>query len=168
MEAFSALLAICAGNSPANSPHKGQWRRTSMFSLIWINGWVNNREAGDLRYYHAQYDVTVMIGFDQEDESDKKITLQPEIWYHEADHCFKRPRSADAHIFWSRPAEGTVVLWMSCCNILSIRFFMMPTLTLNDHLYYYKQQTVKVVSNYVKKSARTEHTYHYDNLTHWP
>ena len=33
--------------SPLNSPHKGQWRRALMFSLIcaWINGWVNNREA---------------------------------------------------------------------------------------------------------------------------
>ena len=48
--------------SPVNSPHKGQWRGASMFSLIcaWINGWVNNREAGDLRRYHAHYDVTVM------------------------------------------------------------------------------------------------------------
>ena len=26
METFSALLALCAGNSPVNSPHKGQWR----------------------------------------------------------------------------------------------------------------------------------------------
>ena len=42
--------------------HKGQWRRTLMFSLIlaWINGWVNNGEAGDLRRHHAHYDVTVM------------------------------------------------------------------------------------------------------------
>ena len=34
-----------------NSPHKGQWCGALMFSLIcvWINGWVNNREAGDLR-----------------------------------------------------------------------------------------------------------------------
>ena len=33
-----------------------------MFSLIcaWINGWVNNREAGDLRRQGAHYDVTVM------------------------------------------------------------------------------------------------------------
>ena len=33
-----------------------------MFSLIcfWINDWVNNREAGDLRRYHAHYDVIVM------------------------------------------------------------------------------------------------------------
>ena len=29
--------------SPMNSPHKGQWHGTLMFSLIcaWINGWVN-------------------------------------------------------------------------------------------------------------------------------
>ena len=42
--------------------HKGQWRGALMYSLIcvWINGWVNNREAGDLRCYRAHYDVTVM------------------------------------------------------------------------------------------------------------
>ena len=35
------------------SQHKGQWRGALMISLIcvWINGWVNNREAGDLRRY---------------------------------------------------------------------------------------------------------------------
>ena len=45
-----------------NSPHKGQWRGTLKFSLIcaWINGWVNNREAGDLRRHRAHYDATVM------------------------------------------------------------------------------------------------------------
>ena len=49
--------------SPVNSPHKGQWRVALIFSLIcvWINDWVNNREAGDLRRYRAHYDVTVMI-----------------------------------------------------------------------------------------------------------
>ena len=49
--------------SLVNSPHKGQWCGAFlMFSLIcvWINGWVNNREAGDLRHYRAHYDVTVM------------------------------------------------------------------------------------------------------------
>ena len=62
---FSALLVICAGNStvPGEFPHKGRWRGALMFSLIcvWINGWVNNGEAGDLRRYRAHYDVTVMI-----------------------------------------------------------------------------------------------------------
>ena len=48
---------------PMNSPHKGQWRGALMFSFIcaWINGWVNNREAGDLRRHRTHYDVTVML-----------------------------------------------------------------------------------------------------------
>ena len=45
-----------------NSPHKGQWRGTLMFSLICarINCWVNNREAGDLRRHRTHCDVIVM------------------------------------------------------------------------------------------------------------
>ena len=48
--------------SPMNSPHKWQWCGASMFSLIcaWINGWVNNREDGDMRRHRAHYDVTAM------------------------------------------------------------------------------------------------------------
>ena len=65
VETFSALLALCAGNSPVTGdfPHKGQWRGALIFSLVcaWINVWVNNRDAGDLRRHHAHYDVTVML-----------------------------------------------------------------------------------------------------------
>ena len=45
-----------------NSPHKGQWRRALMFSLIcaWINGWANNRKDDDLRRHRVHYDVIVM------------------------------------------------------------------------------------------------------------
>ena len=51
--------------SPVNFPHKGQWRGALMFSLIyaWINDWVNNREAGDLRRQNGHYDVIVMIRY---------------------------------------------------------------------------------------------------------
>ena len=51
--------------SPVNSPHKGQWRGALMFSLICvsINGWVNNRKAGDLRRHRTHYDVIVMKYF---------------------------------------------------------------------------------------------------------
>ena len=47
---------------PVNSPHKGQWRGTLMFSLICtrMKCWVNNRKAGDLRRNRAHYDVIVM------------------------------------------------------------------------------------------------------------
>ena len=51
---FSALLALCVGNSlvtgefPSRRPVT---RSSDFFSCIcaWINGWVNNRETDDLR-----------------------------------------------------------------------------------------------------------------------
>ena len=49
--------------SPVNFPHKGQWREALMFSLTcgWINIWVNNREAGDMRRHRVHYDIIVML-----------------------------------------------------------------------------------------------------------
>ena len=63
MEPFSASLALCAGNSPVNSPQKCQWRGALMFSMICAltNGWVNNRDAGVLRRHRVYYDVIVMM-----------------------------------------------------------------------------------------------------------
>ena len=45
-----------------NSPQKGQWRGAYMFFVIcaWMNFWISNREAGDLRRHRAKYDVTVI------------------------------------------------------------------------------------------------------------
>ena len=83
METFPASLAICAGNSPVNSPHKGQWRGALMLSLIcvWINDWVNNREAGDLRRHRTHYDVIVMCYIDhlKRGHHDLKSTYKVEI-----------------------------------------------------------------------------------------
>ena len=47
---------------PGEFPANGQWRGALMFSLIYvcINGWVNNREAGDLTRHRAHYDAIVM------------------------------------------------------------------------------------------------------------
>ena len=75
METFSALLAICAGNSPVPGEFTAQRPVTRSFdvSLICarINCWVNNGDAGDLRRYRAHYDVTVM-----------DITLRLDIYPH--------------------------------------------------------------------------------------
>ena len=66
METFSALLAFIRGihRWPVNSPHKGQWCRALMFSMIcdWTNSRANNGDAGDLRRHCAHYDVIVMWG----------------------------------------------------------------------------------------------------------
>ena len=59
------MVNICntSRRSPVNSTHKGQWPEALRFSLIcaWLNGWVNNREAGDLRRNRIHYGVTVML-----------------------------------------------------------------------------------------------------------
>ena len=61
METFSALLAICAGNSPVPGEFPTQRPVTRSFDVSTrINGWVNNGEAGDFSRYRGHYDVTVM------------------------------------------------------------------------------------------------------------
>ena len=60
--------------SPVNSPHKGQWRGAFIVSLICacINGWVNNRKAGDLRRHLVRYNATVMVCMFPETNSARK------------------------------------------------------------------------------------------------
>ena len=59
------LFRVNGHRSPVNSPHRGQWHRALMFCLIcaWINGSVNNCEAGDLRRHRAHYDCNVIYLF---------------------------------------------------------------------------------------------------------
>ena len=66
MKTFSALLAICAGNSPVPGEFPTQKPVTGSFHVSFDlhlnkNDWVNNREAGDLRRICAHYDVIVML-----------------------------------------------------------------------------------------------------------
>ena len=51
-----------SGESPVDSPHKGQWREalTFFFVCAWTNGWANRQYAGDLRRHGAHCGVTVI------------------------------------------------------------------------------------------------------------
>ena len=64
LETISALLAICAENSPASGEFPAQmpvtWSFDFFFDLCLNKGWENNRDAGDLRRYRAHYDVIDM------------------------------------------------------------------------------------------------------------
>ena len=60
METFSALLAICAGNSPVPGEFPAQRPVTRSFDVFFDLRLKNNREAGDLIRYRAHYDVIVM------------------------------------------------------------------------------------------------------------
>ena len=68
METFSALLAICTGNSPGTGEFPAQRpvkQSFDVFSDLRLNKRLsNNREAGDLRRYRGHYDVTVMYYFE--------------------------------------------------------------------------------------------------------
>ena len=65
METFSTLLAICVGNSPVTGEFLAQRPVARSFDVYFDlrlnNGWVNNRDAGDLRHHRTHYDVIIMI-----------------------------------------------------------------------------------------------------------
>ena len=84
METSSALLALCAGNSPVTGEFSSQRpvTRRLMFSMIYasINGW-----AGDLRCHGVHYDITVMLrrrqnGSHFADNIFKYISLNENFW----------------------------------------------------------------------------------------
>ena len=61
---ISAFLALCAGNSPVTSEFPSQMpvtRSLMFFICTSACGWVNSRDAGDLRRHRAHYDVTLVV-----------------------------------------------------------------------------------------------------------
>ena len=64
METFSALLAICTGNSLATGEFPTQRPVTGSFQVsfdLGLNNPLSKHSAGDLRCYRARYDVIVMF-----------------------------------------------------------------------------------------------------------
>ena len=66
METFSTLQTLCEGNPPGTDGFPWQrpvTRNSDTFfdvRCVWTNGWVNNRDAGDLKGHRAHFDITVM------------------------------------------------------------------------------------------------------------
>ena len=61
METFSALLAICAGNSPVPGEFPAKRPVMRSFDVFLDKRLSNNREVGDLRRHLAHYGFTVMF-----------------------------------------------------------------------------------------------------------
>ena len=59
MERFSSLMALCEGKSSVTPLTKAS--DAALFYLIcaWTNGWVNDRDTGDLRPHRTHYDANV-------------------------------------------------------------------------------------------------------------
>ena len=62
---FACYWPFVRGNSLVTDEFPSQRPVAQSFDVFlicaWINDWVNNCEAGDLRSHHAHYDVTVML-----------------------------------------------------------------------------------------------------------
>ena len=84
METFSASLAFVRGI------HRGPL----MFALIcvWINGWANNREAGDLIRHRAHYDV-IVIWYSSPDPFMHWATYRQRFIYQLWHGCVIKPHS---------------------------------------------------------------------------
>ena len=71
METFSALLAICAGNSPVTGEFPAQgpvMRSFDVFFDLRLNERLSKQwEPGDLRRHRTYYAVTVMITYFRKD-----------------------------------------------------------------------------------------------------
>ena len=81
-----------------------------MFTLIcvWINGCVNNREAGDFRRYCAHYGVTVMY----EQNPDKFVRHKAITWNNDM------PLSTHVTYKSEQPTTGCIAIFQKyCCYI---------------------------------------------------
>ena len=115
METFSALLAICAGNSPVTGEFPAERTVTQSFDVFFDlhldKGWVNNREVGDLGRHRAHYDVTRMW-----------ILVRDAIWCHGSWSTLNRLLSPDG----TKPLSVPVFTWINenklqwNCNICTI------------------------------------------------
>ena len=73
---------------------------------VWINGWINNREAGDLRRYRAHYDVTVMT-----------VCLRTFGLYDFQCYVFNKLTYKHLHIIVSRGEQLPKLLWVLIARI---------------------------------------------------
>ena len=96
-----------------NFLHKEQWCRALMFSLIcvWVNGWVNNREAGDLRCHRVHHDVTVMVKL----VSSYSTAFILHHCYHTEglvqERCNSSALSMELHLSCTNPSIWTMIDW---------------------------------------------------------
>ena len=112
--------------SLVNSPHKGQLRGALMFYFIcaWTNGWVNIRNAGDLRNNRAYCDVSEMWW----KMTNQSIALIIELWKTIINRTWKGKNptiiaylliNISDYVFWNWGENlWFITLGRYCCYIL--------------------------------------------------
>ena len=112
------LCGEFTGHRWIDSTHKSQWRGALMFSLIcaWLNSWVNNRQAGDLRRHRVHYDVKwinlkLTIKPQQTNAQQSRVHILYEILYIRHNHIVFQSKSHPKY----GPPTGKIFLslWLS-------------------------------------------------------
>ena len=110
------------------SPQKGRWGGALMFPLIcvWINSWVSNREAGDLRRYQALCDVAVMIVVIAVDIHGVSI----HTWL----HLKNKNKNAERHtahtvVWWPNPKQWVIVHTSDLMMIIRQSIYILSIIT---------------------------------------
>ena len=128
MESFSALQAICAGNSSITGEFPAQKAcDAELWSFIsaWMNGWVNNRKAGDLKRRRAHHDVIVMFSITPnyiqiESRACVIVSLRINLW-----DVINHP-----HLIFNDFADPPLY----CANFISMSQLKCGLLKLYDHI----------------------------------
>ena len=97
------VTGLCAGNSPVTGEFPAQRPVAQSFAVFFDlrlnNGWVSNREAGDLRRHRAHYDVIVMAMMWAHRHDIHAVALHGPCWeltkfwtyhFHELMHMYRR------------------------------------------------------------------------------
>ena len=125
METFSALLAICAGNSPVTGEFPSQTpvtRRFDVFFDLCLNkrlskqswNWWFETPSRPLWRHRTEFEIA-LIRMPQNNFDDKSTLVKAMAWDHQAtnhylNQCWPRTRS---------PLIGVVIPWMWCSTSFS-------------------------------------------------
>ena len=118
METFSAVLALCAGNSPVTGAQRLVTQSFGVtLNCVWIKSWVNNREAGDLRLSRSLWrhcDVHHMP-----DQRCSQTVIINDMMQNCQQYRYKLPTSSpnEPHIDFINNAGIASLNKSCCCNV---------------------------------------------------
>ena len=125
MEAFSALLAICVGNSPVTGefPRKGQWRE------VWC---FRGSAPEHFRRHHTHYDVIVM---NQTFQSSWQNQTAPRYFHWALVVAFPKRYKYSKLALWALGKRRSITVWCRY-NRSSITWYCIQHNRMMDRIYF--------------------------------
>ena len=163
METFFALLALCVGKSPVTVEFPSQRPVTRSFDVFFdldrLNGWVNTREAGDLRRDRADCDVAVMEQFPHKGPVMRKVfSRHGVIMLNHYIHLNRRNRSCCLNISSSISRKSELFPFCFGTIITSCYAYRMGTVQWKTHSTPSSPYHKVVPKLLFEKQSKTENT----------